>query len=208
MELTTAEYHLKCYPNVYEPSEDSFLLLDALELELSFLKDLKPFFALEVGSGSGVVITSLACVLKQCTYFAVDINEEACMATKNTSKLNHCNIDVLNSNLGNGFIDSMFDLVIFNPPYVVTDSDEYDKEVINKAWAGGHCGRDITDKFIDKLPSILSKNGVCYLLLLKDNNIEVVKAMLNDLNFKSKIILERKIIGEHLFIMKIWRGCD
>lgn len=203
MELKTAKYDLKSYSNVYEPREDSFLMLDALELEITFLNNLNPVFALEVGSGSGVIITSLACVLEQCVFFAIDINDQACLATKNTSQLNQCNIEVLNSNLTDGLKDCLFDLVIFNPPYVVTDPGEYEKGMINKAWAGGVSGRNIIDEFIDKLPNVLSESGVCYLLLLKENDINAIQKILGKLNFTSEIILERKIVGEHLFIMKI-----
>lgn len=37
------------YQNVYEPSDDTFLLLDALELEKDFLLSLNPSICLEVG---------------------------------------------------------------------------------------------------------------------------------------------------------------
>lgn len=44
--------HLKTtdYRNVYEPSEDSFLLIDSMQLDLDFIKEnVKPLFVLEVG---------------------------------------------------------------------------------------------------------------------------------------------------------------
>ena len=40
----------KDYRDVYEPSEDSFLLIDALQMDLGFIKDeIDPFFIMEVG---------------------------------------------------------------------------------------------------------------------------------------------------------------
>lgn len=38
------------YRNVYEPSEDSFLLIDALELDMDYINTkIKPSIVLEVG---------------------------------------------------------------------------------------------------------------------------------------------------------------
>ncbi|KAK9884018.1 hypothetical protein WA026_004953 [Henosepilachna vigintioctopunctata] len=206
MKLATPTYDLKNYSSVYEPREDTFLLLDALELENVYLKNLKPLFALEIGSGSGVIISSLSFIFEEkCLYFATDINPEACLATLNTASLNKCNVEVLNTDLSSGFINGIFDLLIFNPPYVITESEEYYTQAINKSWAGGNQGREVIDKFLRKLPEILSKRGICYLLLLKANDLQDVSNVVGKLGFKSKIILERKIIGEYLFVMKINR---
>lgn len=73
---------------MYEPSEDTFLLLDALEKDLKNIVASKPAVILEIGSGSGVVVAAVASVVKHCHYIAVDINSKACCVTKNTRDMN------------------------------------------------------------------------------------------------------------------------
>lgn len=80
--------------NVYEPAEDTFLLLDALENDIENLMKINPHIILEIGPGSGIIIAALASVLKsrvQC--FAIDINPDACIVTRNTAELNNVTVN-------------------------------------------------------------------------------------------------------------------
>ena len=42
--------HLRHYPDVYEPAEDTFLFLDALQLEREYLAANRPLICAEIGS--------------------------------------------------------------------------------------------------------------------------------------------------------------
>ena len=69
--------HLKCqdFEFVYEPAEDSFLLLDAIEIELETLKTLRPTLCVEIGPGSGIISAGIGSALKsECFVMACDIN--------------------------------------------------------------------------------------------------------------------------------------
>lgn len=87
--MDTPKWNFKSTEQVYEPAEDSFLLLDALETDIQDIKDKKPAVVLEIGSGSGIIITALAKTLTNTAYcMAVDISEYACAMTQETAQLN------------------------------------------------------------------------------------------------------------------------
>lgn len=128
------------YERVYEPAEDSFLLLDTFSSasETSFLHDrfgAGPVpLVLEVGTGSGVVLAFVNAHAK--TIFGtrgiltagVDVNAYACRATLGTvKKAQEDNRETHGVNLGScmgdltsPLRDAAVDVLIFNPPYVPT----------------------------------------------------------------------------------------
>lgn len=200
---------------VYEPAEDSFLLLDALEADLDYLIDMKPIVCVEIGSGSGVIITALAKALPTSACFATDINNRACMVTRKTAEYNHTPLNVLNMDLVNAFRSNSIDVLVFNPPYVVTPDDELaanttDDHAANariiKSWAGGSDGRLIMNRVFSQLDSILSPSGVAYILIIEDNKPKQIVNDLKGLGFTAIITAERRIRGEYLIILKIKRN--
>lgn len=217
------------YDHVYEPSEDSFLLLDALEMDLPYLLEKKPLLCLELGPGSGIIITALAKYLKSGSlgFFAVDINKFACNATQRTVKANDVKVDVINMDLLTSFKPNSVDLLVFNPPYVPTPNNSndnipehkklYDNDAENvyssrdgekmliKSWAGGADGCEIINRVIESLDDILAPNAVFYLLIIKDNNPEKIKKDLSHKGYEAIQIIDRKIRGEHLIVLKIWK---
>jgi len=101
---------------VYEPAEDSFILLDALEIEVNNIQELKPTIAVEIGPGSGIISAAVANLKlsenvpqKLCMIFSCDINISACKATKRTASQNcvSSNVEVICSNLLTGLTDRL-----------------------------------------------------------------------------------------------------
>lgn len=210
---TNADYR----QHVYEPAEDSFLLLDALEAELPALRSLRPVIVVEIGPGSGVIVSALARALgttAQC--IAVDINEHACRCTLETAR-RHCGsaaaaVQVVQGDLCAALRERTIDVLVFNPPYVVTADAEVMAErttvhgVLGRAWAGGEAGRRVTDRFVAQLDGWLTAEGCAFLVLIAENDPPAVAAELSRLRFDGRIVAERKIRGEHLFVMKIVRA--
>ena len=91
------------YLKIYEPDQDSFLFLDSLEKEYSFLQQLDPFVVLEIGPGSGIIstfLTRLINVRHPTATLSIDINLDACRVTRETYKQNQILYgDVVRSNL-------------------------------------------------------------------------------------------------------------
>ncbi|KAI1482769.1 putative methylase [Daldinia eschscholtzii] len=138
--LPTPDTSHVAYERVYEPAEDSFLLLDTLSsatetafLQTRFGEGYAPL-VVEVGPGSGVVIgfvNAQAQALfgsRNVLTAAVDVNGHACMATGETArKAASENAATHGSFLGafQGDLvapvrDRFVDVLIFNPPYVPT----------------------------------------------------------------------------------------
>lgn len=195
----------KDFDHVYEPAEDSFLLIDALEKDLEYLSSKKPIFCLEVGSGSGVVITALGMALPQTICFSTDINFKACIMSKSTAGHNKVALECVNMDLTSCFLDNKFDIIIFNPPYVVTESSECGGTDITASWAGGVKGREVTDKLLNMIPKQLAEGGVFYLLLIKENIPEEVADIMLKHGFQSETVIKRQVRNEHQLVMKFYR---
>lgn len=212
--LSTPDYsHLTSqdYEKIYEPSEDTFLFLDALEKDIKYLNDLRPQIVFEIGPGSGLVINFLAKHLEDAyktAFFASDINKNACLATQKTSFINKNYINIVNCDLLEPLIDRLrnkIDVLLFNPPYVVTEADELGSKNLQASWAGGSDGRQVMNRVFNQLNNILSKNGVFYLVAVKQNKIDEIDKLLNELGFKTEVIMNRRAGIENLFILKFTR---
>jgi len=56
------------------------------------------------------------------------------------------------------------DVLVFNPPYVPTEPDEVGSSGIEAAWAGGINGRQVIDRFLPRIASLLSPRGRLYMV--------------------------------------------
>lgn len=210
MDFTTPKYHhVSRYKDVYEPAEDTFLLLDALEKDHSKLKALNASVVLEVGCGSGVVSTFAATLIGPDTlYISTDINPSASACCNETGKINCVILNPITTCLTDGFLprlENKVDLLIFNPPYVITPSDEIMHGGLSAAWAGGFKGREVMDKFFPLVSKLLSDNGLFYLVVIKENDPQDIANLFAKYSFNTKTVMSRRAGPEHLSILRISR---
>ncbi|KAJ3234101.1 HemK methyltransferase member 2 [Chytriomyces hyalinus] len=197
------------YANVYEPSEDTFLLLDALEADADAGLLKEATVCLEVGSGSGCVSAFVGMLLKTCVLLATDINPHATSASLQTGVKNNVHIDPVLSHFATAFgsrLAGKVDLLIFNPPYVVTPSEEVGSSGIEAAWAGGVDGMEVTSKFLPLVNDLLSENGLFYLVTVRENKpLEIMREMRDSYGLFSKVVLTRRAGIEGLAIVRFSR---
>ncbi|ODO06450.1 hypothetical protein L198_01682 [Cryptococcus wingfieldii CBS 7118] len=190
------------YDHVYEPAEDSFILLDALEIDAEEIRLSKPAINLEIGSGSGVVSTFLSNLLgpNESYVISTDINSYACKATQRTAAANQTTLDGINCNLLSPLLSRLHqqvDILLFNPPYVPTDADELsltqEQKDIGGAWAGGFDGMAVTNLVLDQLPDLLSPAGRLYLVAVQQNKTTDIAERMLAMGLHTKVGLDSGI---------------
>lgn len=216
MPFKTAQIRLvSSHSEVYEPCDDSFALVDALLADRSNLIEHKPKFCMEVGCGSGYVITSLALLLGHEShgihYLATDTNPHAVRVTRETMEAHGVHAELISTDIASGLekrLAGLVDVMVVNPPYVPTPEDEVGREGITSAWAGGEDGRSVIDRILPVADNLLSRKGWLYLVTLESNHPLQLCLQMRERGYASRIVVQRSTDEESLHIIKFWRNFD
>lgn len=186
----------KDYEYVYEPAEDTYLLLDAIRYEVDSFPEFP--LCLEIGVGTGIVSATVAKLLPYSVVLATDVNPRAVASAKTLG------VAALLCDLSSGIRGSV-DILIFNPPYVPTPDEEIQGNGLEVSWAGGADGRKVIDRWVDEaLTKILARpHGICYLITVDDNHPEQLAYQLSLLNMSMKPLFRRRAKNEYLTVQKI-----
>ena len=204
--------------DVYPPSDDSFILVDALAKRMAQWTSL-PLWCLEVGCGSGFVCASLALMLRAQAHrvfyiFATDVHPSAAICTLETARrhgVEDC-LDVVVTEFWDGLkhpnVTSHWDLIVFNPPYVPTPDAETERRGIHAAWAGGLAGRHIIDAFLRRAILVLSSHPCEILIvLIEENKPHEIISWMRGLHFVAEVVLRRRADQEMLYVLSIRSSC-
>jgi release factor glutamine methyltransferase len=173
-----------------------------------------PPLLIELGPGSGVIVAFLTAHAEvifgtEILSLGVDVNPYACKATRTTAenalketKAGHSGsggsvyLSSLEGDLTTPLKPGEVDVLVFNPPYVPTDSVpefafptstsvqhpaaaaptfEESSHLLALSYAGGMDGMEVTHRLLRQIPDVLSQRGVAYVLFCKGNKPDEVK---------------------------------
>lgn len=184
------------HDKVYEPAEDTFLLLDSLSVN-------EKNSVCEIGSGTGII--ALTCAMKGSDVVCSDINPFAIDLIKKNIRTNlHLlkgTIDVREGNLFNALHQNeQFDIIIFNPPYLPTIKDQLigDDGWYDKALDGGKSGLEVTIRFLKQVKKYLKKDGFVYFVFSSLSDRSLLERTLDSLSLKKSIINSMRFDDEVL----------
>ncbi len=182
---------------VYIPSDDTFLLAKNLEIK-------EGQSVLEIGTGSGLVSMYASLLTDDVT--ATDINYNALELAEKNFKLN--NINTIKLEFGDLFEpvkDKKFDVILFNTPYLPTDSEDIINDDLNYAFDGGLDGRKVIDRFINEVSNHLNDKGIVQIIQssLSDNNRTL--DMFDRNGFIAEIAESEKFFFEEIVLINAYK---
>lgn len=176
---------------VYQPAEDSFLILRAAREEI------KPEDrVLEIGIGSGYVSSRLPpCRM----VIGTDINPHAVRIAGETG------LRVIRTDLSAG-LRGIFDLILFNPPYLPTMAVDRIDDWLEYALDGGETGREVISRFLVAVGDSLAPGGRILLLISSLTGKEETLQMIHQTGWTAVPALEELVEGgEMLFVYRLTR---
>ena len=142
-------------------------------------------------------------------YLATDLNPKALDVARRTAEHSHLSLDLIQTDLASALLPHLrgkIDILIFNPPYVVTPEDELHeaqrKRGIEASWAGGRDGIEVLLRLLPQALELISETGAFYLLLIEEN-LRAVVPKLKELFPKLTYLIKRECPGERQIIVRL-----
>jgi release factor glutamine methyltransferase len=173
---------------IYSPSDDTFLMLDALaKVPIEGKK------VLDVGTGSGIL--GLFCAARGAQVTATDVDELCLQTVQRTAGALGLSIRAILSDLFSN-VRGQFDVIIFNPPYLPSSTVE------DRTVDGGPDGAALSKLFLKSLAGHLERDGTALLLVSSLNDsASVISAAMPE--FQYDVAARRSLFFEELRVLSV-----
>ena len=173
--------------DVYSPAEDSFLMLEAISTIPVTNKKV-----LDLGTGSGIL--GLYCAMRGAIVTVTDIASAAVIYAQKAAQTLGLTLAAVQSDLFSN-VSERFDLVLFNPPYLSSETVE------DRTVDGGKCGRVLAERFLAGLPTHLNEDGTALLLLSSQN--DPASLMADQHVFEASVVAKLPLFFEELHVLSL-----
>ena len=195
--MKAGKFEIETDELVYIPSDDTFLLAENLEIK-------EGQSVLEIGTGSGLVSMYASLLTDNVT--ATDINYNALELAEKNFKLN--NIATIRLEFGDLFEpikNEKFDVILFNTPYLPTDSNDIINDDLNYAFDGGLDGRNVIERFLNEAPNHLNDNGIIQMIQSSLSDTEKTLDTLDQLGFIAEVAKSERFFFEEIVLINAYK---
>ena len=178
---------------VYAPAEDSFLLIDAIDLD-------RDDVFLDVGCGAGLLTLGAARIAKRVV--ASDISLKAARNTLRNLKRNGLEhpCSVMQSDLLASIPPAaLFSVIAFNPPYL-----PYDGTItqMDHAFVGGVKGTELTERFVQHAVRHLQREGSVFVVSSSLASIKDLRNAMVNCGLHTEIVASVSIFFEKIQVLE------
>ena len=183
-------------PEVFNPALfwTSELLAGFLD-QVSITPDTR---VLDLGTGSG--IGAVCAAQRSHSVIAVDINPEAVRCARINALLNRVEgrIQVFAGDLFQPVEGMLFDLILFNPPYL--------HGLPETPLEGAFYGGGVAERFAQGLAQCLAPEGLGLIVLSSSGEMDRFIRALDAEGFEQLAGVEKHLPGEVLTVFRVWKG--
>ncbi len=183
---------------VYLPAEDSELLAqEACKYAYGRV--------LEIGTGCGIAALACASKLEVREVVATDISSSAIKCARANARKHNAKIKFYRGDLFGALPKKIgkFDFILFNPPYLPTDSSEKVNGKLNFALDGGKEGITTTGKFLRLAGAYLAPGGSVLVVASTAQNLEKQAEIAKKSGFSFEVCATYGLFFEQLQLWKL-----
>ena len=171
---------------VYRPAEDSELLLRHARSRFRGA-------VLDMGTGSGFLAIEAALDPKVDRVVAVDVDPEALASARRGAEGAGVLVDIefVLGDLFKGLEGEMYDLIVFNPPYLPSEGDADEP-----SWSGGSVGNEVMLRFLDEAGGHLNPDGEVLMIYSSESGFTLADV---DEKYSTTILEELPLFFERLY---------